>query len=258
MVGFPDLDGVVSRLRAAGSVFAEEEAAILVAASSGACELDALVERRVVGSPLEHVVGWTEFRGLRIRVEDGVFVPRRRTELLVDLCIEAVGPASVVLDLCCGSGALAAAIIAETRPSEVVASDIDPAAVHCARGNLSADEVFEGDLFGALPPRLRGAIDVIAVNAPYVPTREIPFMPSEARDFEARVALDGGTDGLDVHRRVAAEARDWLVPGGLLVIETSKRQAERSRELFVEQGFEARIARDDDRDATAVTARAPR
>jgi release factor glutamine methyltransferase len=118
--------------------------------------------------------------------------------------------------------------------------------------------VFEGDLFAALPDRLRRRVDVVVVNAPYVPTAEIAFMPPEARDHEAIVALDGGTDGLDVHRRVAAEAREWLAPGGLLVIETSERQAERTRTLFRDQGFDADVARDEDRDATAVTARAPR
>lgn len=254
----PRTAAVAARLRAAGCVFAEDEAEILIAESDSAAELDRFVERRVSGTPLEYIVGWAEFRGLRIAVEDGVFVPRRRTEFLVDVALGAIDGASVVLDLCCGAGALAAAIIAEAAPTDVVAADIDPVAVRCARRNVPADRVFPGDLFAALPATLRGRIDVIFVNAPYVPSAEIAFMPAEARDHEALVALDGGDDGLAVHRRVAAEAREWLTPGGLLVIETSERQAERTRSLFAEQGFAARITSDEDRDATAVAARSPR
>ncbi|RUQ98066.1 putative protein N(5)-glutamine methyltransferase [Labedella endophytica] len=257
--GEADIDGVVARLRAAGCVFAEDEARLLVEAAGSGVDLDRLVERRVGGSPLEQILGWAEFRGLRLSVEPGVFVPRRRSGLLVDLALGAVRPGSVVLDLCCGVGALAAAIEGEVDHGvDVFAADIDPAAVRCARRNVSRDErVFEGDLFGALPVHLRGRIDVIAVNAPYVPTDEIRHMPPEARDFEARVALDGGGDGLDMHRRVAAEVVDWLTPGGLLFIETSSVQAERTRALFADSGFDARIQTDDHLDATAVAARAP-
>jgi release factor glutamine methyltransferase len=255
-----DVDGVVARLRGAGCVFAEDEAALLVEAATSRAELDALVERRVAGTPLEQVLGWAAFRGRRLQVEPGVFVPRLRTGFLVDLALRAVHPGSVVLDLCCGIGALAAAIEQESAADlEVHAADIDAAAVRCARRNVAAPErVYGGDLFAALPLLLRGRIDVIAVNAPYVPTDEIRHMPPEARDFEARVALDGGDDGLDVHRRVAAEAADWLVPGGLLVIETSAAQADRTLALFTGRGFDAHIETDDARDATAVTAWSPR
>jgi release factor glutamine methyltransferase len=254
-----DIEGVVSRLRAAGCVFAEDEARLLVEAAASDAELDRLVERRAGGTPLEQILGWAAFRGLRLFVEEGVFVPRLRTEFLADLALAEIRPGSVVLDLCCGVGALAAAIEAEGWEGvEVYAADIDPVAVRCARRNLAhADGVFEGDLFDALPGRLRGRVDVIALNAPYVPTDEIRHMPPEARDFEARIALDGGRDGLDVHRRVAAEAREWLVPGGLLVIETSTEQADGTLALFTERGYDARVASDVDRDATAVAARSP-
>ncbi len=253
-----DLEAVVARLRAAGCVFAEEEAVVLVEAAHGDDHLLELVDRRVSGTPLEYVVGWAAFRGLRLAVDAGVFVPRVRSGLLVDLVLPELTTVSVVLDLCCGAGALAAAILAESDATEVYAADVDPIAVRCARRNLAAERVFEGDLFSALPDELDGRLDVVVVNAPYVPTAEIAFMPAEAREFEAAVALDGGGDGLDVHRRVAAEARAWLAPGGLLAIETSERQADRTAALFAAEGFDARISRDDDRDATAVTARAPR
>jgi release factor glutamine methyltransferase len=252
-----DEQAIVARLRSAGCVFAEDEARLLVEAAPDAARLVELVDRRVSGTPLEYVLGWSEFRGLRVVVDDGVFVPRRRTEFLVDLALAEIDSSSTVLDLCCGVGALAASLLAEGPSREVLAADIDPLAVACARRNVPADSVFLGDLFAALPSGARGRLDVVVVNAPYVPTAEIAFMPAEARDFEAALALDGGSDGLDVHRRVAAEARDELVPGGLLVIETSERQAERTRALFADQGFVADIRRDDERDATAVTARAP-
>lgn len=250
-------DATVARLRSAGCVFAEDEAGLLLDAAGSAVELDALLRRREAGSPLEQVLGWAEFRGRRLVVEPGVFVPRTRTGLLVDLALAALRPTSVVLDLCCGVGALAAALEDESAGDlDAFAADIDPVAVRCARRNVSRPErVFEGDLFAALPDGLRGRVDVIVVNAPYVPSDEIDRMPPEARDFESRAALDGGADGLDLHRRIAAEASDWLASGGLVVIETSSEQAERTRDLFAARAFDALIETDDSRGATAVTAR---
>ena len=140
-------------------------------------------------------------------------------------------------------------------PVDLVAADLDPAAVRAARRNLEprGARVFEGDLFDALPDDLRARIDVLAVNAPYVPTDEIALMPPEARDHEARIALDGGGDGLDVHRRVAASAARWLAPGGFLVIETSERQAATAAGLMRQGGLVPRIMHDDD--ATIVVGR---
>src|SRR5690606_31702571 len=110
-----------------------------------------------------------------------------------------------------GTGAVGAAVLAAAGEAvaELHAADVDPAAVACARTNLPTAQVHAGDLWDALPAALRGRVDVVAANAPYVPTDEIATMPPEARDHEARVALDGGPDGLELHRRVAAGARDW-------------------------------------------------
>jgi release factor glutamine methyltransferase len=157
-----------------------------------------------------------------------------------------------VVDLCCGTGAVGAALAREVPGIEVYAADLDSAAVFCARRNLPAARVFEGDLYAALPGTLRGRVDVLAVNAPYVPTDEIALMPLEARDHEHLVALDGGGDGLDVQRRVVADARDWLVPGGHLLIETSVRQAPVTLGLFVEAGLDARTEHSEEYDATVV------
>ena len=251
-------DGIVARLRAAGCVFAEDEATlILEAAGDDHGTRERLVSARVAGTPLEHALGWAEFSGLRVTVGPGVFVPRRRTELLVRSARELARPGAVVLDLCCGSGAVAAALAAgsgkEAEPLEVWASDIDPNAVRSARANLGDERVLEGDLYDALPDTLRGRIDVIVVNAPYVPTEAIATMPPEARLYEAPIALDGGDDGLDVQRRVIAEASEWLAPGGRLLIETSELQAPETTALFVAAGFEAETLRDDEIDATVVS-----
>lgn len=237
-------ESVVAALRAAGCVFAEDEAELILAAARTPEELTALVDRRVTGLPLELVVGWAEFRGLRIAVEPGVFVPRRRTEFLVEQALAQVPDASVVVDLCCGSGAVGVALATALGHVRLHAADIDPAAVRCARRNVGAvgGRVHEGDLFAALPGELRGRVDILAANVPYVPTGEVGLLPAEARDHEPLVALDGGADGLDVLRRVAAEAPRWLAPGGCLLVETSERQTDAAVEAFTAGGLTVRLA----------------
>ncbi|WP_367129795.1 MULTISPECIES: putative protein N(5)-glutamine methyltransferase [Streptomyces] len=253
---------VVSALRAAGCVFAEDEARLILSAARTAGEAEGMVARRAAGLPLEHVVGWAEFCGLRIAVDAGVFVPRRRTEFLVGqaaaLALALPSPRAVVVDLCCGSGAVGAALAAVLGDAELHAADIDPAAVRCARRNIGADgAVYEGDLYEPLPRELRGRIDILVANAPYVPTEAIALLPGEARDHEARVALDGGSDGLDVQRRVAAAAADWLAPGGHLLVETSERQAARTVGTFLAAGLSAQVVECEELDATVVVGTAP-
>jgi release factor glutamine methyltransferase len=182
-------------------------------------------------------------------------VPRRRSELLVREAL-AVAPAdAVIVDLCCGSGAVAAVLRAALPEAEAYAADLDPAAVRCARRNLPPERVFEGDLFAALPESLRGRVDVLAVNAPYVPSGEIGFLPAEARVHEPTVALDGGADGLEIHRRVAAGAGDWLAPGGHVLIETSAHQGAGTIAALAGGGFTTRLVTDDDLDATVAVGR---
>jgi release factor glutamine methyltransferase len=256
---------VVAVLRAAGCVYAEDEAALLTVEAAGPVELDDMVARRVRGEPLEYVVGWAEFCGLRIAVAPGVFVPRRRTTFMVDLAADVVRPASpgsgapaasAVLDLCCGSGAVGAALASRRPGIELHCADIDPIAVDCARRNTAAfaGHCYVGDLWDPLPPELRGRVDVLVVNAPYVPTDEVELMPREARDYEARAALDGGLDGLDLHRRVAADAQSWLAAGGSLFIETSARQAPVTAGILAANGFAPRLEHRVDDDATVVLA----
>jgi release factor glutamine methyltransferase len=272
-----DRAAAVTRLRAAGCVFAEDEAQLLISAARTPAALAAMVDRRAAGQPLEHVLGWAEFCGLRIAVHPGVFVPRRRTEFLVRraaaLARRAAAPtgpdpggpdptgqrAVVVVDLCCGSGAVGAALAAALGQVELHAADIDPAAVRCARRNVAAagGQVYQGDLYRPLPARLRGRVDILAANVPYVPSGDVGLLPPEARAHEPRVALDGGADGLDVLRRVAAEAPLWLAPGGHLLVETSERQAPRAAEAVGRDGLIPRIARSVRLNATVVIGTRP-
>lgn len=219
---------------------AEEEAALLLREAPDPDALDAMVARRVAGEPLEQVVGFAEFCGLRIAVAPGVFVPRQRSTALVHRAVPGLQAGDVVVDLCCGTGALGAAVAAAVPGVEVHAADVDPAAVACARRNLP--RVHQGDLYDALPDELRGRVAVVVANAPYVPTGAIATMPPEARDHEHRVALDGGADGLDVQRRVIAGAPEWLAPGGRVLVESSERQAPVSAALMAAAGLDARIA----------------
>ena len=222
-----------------------------------------MLDRRVAGLPLEQVLGWAEFCGLRIVVEPGVFVPRRRTEFLVHEATalarrRPAGEPVVVLDVCCGSGALGAALVAALDRVELHAVDVDPAAVRCARRNICpGGRVYEGDLYEPLPATLHGRVDIVVANAPYVPTEAVGLMPPEARLYEARVALDGGADGLDVQRRVADGAAAWLAPDGCLLIETSERQAPKTVDAFARSGLVPRVASCDELGATVVIGTQP-
>ena len=245
---------IVARLRAAGCVFAEEEADLLIAEARTAKELEAMVARRVEGYPLEYIVGWATFYGTRIAVDPGVFVPRRRSELLVRETIVLAPLDPVIVELCCGTAAIATVLTKVLRGAEFYVADIDPAAVRNADRNLGplGGHIYEGDLYDALPKRLQGRVDVLIANAPYVPSAELALMPPEAREYEPRIALDGGGDGLDVHVRIAAKAESWLAPGGHLLIETSRRQATRTAELVAQGGLVPRIIHDSNIDATIV------
>ncbi|MQA27125.1 MAG: putative protein N(5)-glutamine methyltransferase [Micromonosporaceae bacterium] len=250
---------IVNRLRSAGCVFAEDEARLLITAARTLADLTALVERRAAGLPLEHVLGWAEFCGLRIAVDPGVFVPRRRTEFLARHAAAFTRPGAVVLDLCCGSGAVGAAVADARGPVALHAVDIDPAAARCARRNLAAagGQVHEGDLYEPLPAALRGRVDVLVANAPYVPTDAVGLLPPEARLHEPRAALDGGADGLDIQRRVAHAAAAWLRPGGRLLVETSRGQAARTVDIFARNGLVPRAATSDELNATVVIGARP-
>lgn len=253
---FLSLANIVGTLRAAGSVFAEEEANLLLSEADSPEALAKMIEQRVCGIPIEHILGWAEFRGLRVTIEPDVFIPRYRTEFLASQAIAFCNPNSVVLDLCCGTGAIGLSVISSIPTVQLFASDIDPTAVRCAIQNLAQFNVpvFEGDLFEPIPENLKGRIEVLVANGPYVPTEEIAMMPREARLYETQQSLDGGRDGLDIHRRIASEAAVWLAPGGVLLIETSEGQADQAAEVFLSNGLDPRIEHSDEFDTTIVIA----
>ena len=267
MTAGPSWAEIVARLRAGGCVFAEDEANLLMAAAEGA-DLQLMVDRRSAGLPLEQVIGWAEFCGLRILVEPGVFVPRRRSEFLVGQAVALrwpqpeAGPVTpiVVLDMCCGSGAVGLAVATALGVADLHAADIDGQAVQCATANLvpRGGHVYRGDLYEPLPDALRGVVNLLVANAPYVPTGEVAFLPAEARLHEPLVALDGGADGVEIQRRVAAGAAGWLAPGGHLLIETSERQAPLTAAAVASAGLRPRVVANDELSATVVIGCRPR
>lgn len=260
-------DAVVATLRAAGVVFAEDEAALLLEAAVDTADLEARVSRRRDGEPLELVVGWAAFDGLRVPVAPGVFVPRRRSEALVGTAVRLLAPVTagqdvVVLDVCCGTGALGVALArrlaARGARVDLVLADQDPRATAAAATTLRttgvAGSVVTGDLFAPVPDALRGRVDVVIANVPYVPTAEVALLPREARDHEPRTALDGGTDGLSLLRRVAPLAGEWLAPGGLLLTEATSRQAPAAAQALAGPGRTVHVVADEDRDVSVVVA----
>ena len=182
-----------------------------------------------------------------------MFVPRVRTEFLAEQALDLIADGAVVVELCCGVAAVAAVLQADGRVGELYAADIDPEAVSYARRNVvEPGVVLVGDLYDPLPSRLRGRIDVIVANAPYVPTEAIALMPREARDHEPRVALDGGADGVDVQRRIITDAPGWLRAGGSLLIETGREQSVITAGEMRAVGLRVEVVVDDERDATVV------
>lgn len=256
-----DEAALVDRLRAAGCVFAEEEAAELrrVGRERGLGEmaLATLVRRREVGEPLEHVLGQARFAGHDVCVEPGVFVPRRRSELLVEEAVRRLGPGvredagPLTVELCCGSGALTRALLARVPGLRAWAGDVDPGAVRCAAATLAGLDgvlgVAVSDLDAAVPRSLAGRVDALVAHVPYVPTGALPTLPREARDHEPRRALDGGPDGLDVLRAVAARAPRWLRPGGVLLAELAPSQVAAGETVCRAARLVPAIVRDADR-----------
>jgi len=256
-------------------VFAQDEARLLCGHTADPARLEALVDRRLAGAPLEQVLGWAEFGGLRIAVEPGVFVPRRRTELLAEQAVAVAravtsrGRRPVVVELCCGSGAVSAVVLGALGDPgdsgilgdsgapggvDLHACDLDPVAVRCARANLGERaRVVAGDLYDALPATLAGRVDVLVANAPYVPEAELELMPPEARLHEPVVALSGGPDGLQVLRRVISGAPAWLAPGATLLVESGADQAAPVAALMAGAGLRARAVHAPGRGATVVT-----
>jgi release factor glutamine methyltransferase len=248
------LRAVAARLRLAGCVYAEDEAELLITHASNEYELSEMIAKREEGIPLEQILGWAEFCGLKVRIAPGVFIPRQRTEFLVSQALALAHPNDVVLDLCCGSGAIGLVILSELRTIKLLASDIDASAIRCAKENLDLPgaQVFEADLFDGIPDIWVGKINILVANAPYVPSNAIEMMPRESRLHENRISLDGGTDGLTIQRRIAELAQLWLAPNGYLLVETSERQSTLTSKIFESNGLKTDIIFSEEHESSVV------
>lgn len=243
---------VVARLRAAGCVFAEDEAQILLRSSrehtqANELALEELLARRVAGEPLEHLVGWVEFSGLRLHTAPGVFVPRQRTALLAELATRSVlsrdtfGEGAVFMEAFCGVGPVASIVASRATKTQIHLGDIDLRALECARRNLgSTAQIHESSCLSGLPIHLQGRVDVIAAVPPYVPETEARFLPREATEHESPHALFGGRDGMVLVRTLISEAREWLVPHGVLLIEMGLGHRGPAEEFASDHGYATR------------------
>ncbi|MBK0420534.1 SAM-dependent methyltransferase [Leucobacter sp. CSA2] len=234
-------EGLESVLRAAGCVFAEEEAAILRGAAGGdLAELERLVAARVAGAPIEPLVGRVDFDGLRLRVASGVFVPRQRTIALArtaarELAARSEGP---FVEAFAGVAPVSAWLRARDPDLEILVTERSAAALSCARANVAEPAEFHGgSVLAGLPRSVLGRIAVIAAVPPYVPDGDEMLLPREARDHEPREALFGGADGLDLVRALIDEARDALAPDGALCLEMSATQLPAAERFGRERGY---------------------
>jgi release factor glutamine methyltransferase len=212
--------------------------------------LAAMTARRAAGEPLQYVVGWAPFGPLRLAVGPGVFVPRPETEGLAELAarrLRTQPEPRLAVDLCSGCGAIACFVADAVPGARVLATELDPGALAWGRRNAERHgvELLAGDLDGPLPHDVAGRVQVLTANVPYVPSGQIELLPRDVRDHEPRLALDGGPDGLDVLRRVAALAPRWLAPGGVLLSEIAEDQGDAAGRVLADAGLgEVRLHHD--------------
>ena len=254
-VGVPnDLETLAALLVRAGFVAAEAEAGELLACAAGdAGLLDALVGRRLTGEPLAWIIGSVSFCGLRVRVDAGVYVPRRQSEPLARRAVGHLPAGGTAIDLCTGTGAIAKTLITHRPGAHVVASDIDRRAVACATAN--GVKASCGDLFAPLPGALEGLVDVIVGVAPYVPTAALPLLQRDTFVFESPLAYDGGDDGTAILRRIVADSPRFLRPGGALLLELGGDQADALGDDLARSGYVDVVTLvDDDGDVRGIEA----
>ncbi len=246
---------IVRTLAAGGCIAPDAEADVLLtAASDGVGSIEDLIVRRLGGEPLAWIAGRVTFCGIRVRVGPGVFVPRPQTEWLARRAVALLPPDGVAVDLCTGSGAIAAVLGAGHPRATVVATDIDPVAVVCARAN--GVHALEGDLDEPLPTSLRGRVHVVTAVVPYVPTDDLRLLPRDVLANEPRRALDGGPRGTAELLRAAEAAARWLRPGGHVLLELGGHQAAEIEMALRKGGFaEIHVHRDDENQDRAIEGR---
>jgi release factor glutamine methyltransferase len=249
-----DRAALVARLEAGGFVAADEEADELLACAAGDGErLEALVARRFTGEPLAWITGSVTFCGVEVRIDHGVYVPRWQSEQLADRAAQRLPERGTAVDLCTGSGAIAAVLRAKRTTAHVIATEVDERAIACARAN--GIEVFEGDLLDPLPRTLEGQVDVIVGVVPYVPTPELGLLQRDTFTFETALSYDGGDDGTTHLRRAIAGAPRFLAPGGALLLELGAGQPERLHDDLTRHSFvDVTTLTDEDGDIRGIEA----
>ncbi len=189
--------------------------------------IDALVQRRLDGEPLQYIEGTAQFGPVELLVDSRVLIPRPETETLFELAARLVRLPEVIVDLCTGSGALALALKQHFPSASVFATDISPDAIDVAGANMArlGSQIYLGcgDLFDPLPASLVGKVNLLVANPPYVSEAEFDGLPEDVKR-EPKVALVSGRSGLEVIERIGASAAQWLRPGGVIVCEIGEKQ----------------------------------
>ena len=204
-----------------------------------------LVRRRAGGEPMAHILGWMEFRGIRLRIRPGAFVPRQSSEWTVEQAVRRLRArrSPILVDVATGAGPIPLAVAHEVRKAEVHGTDLLETGLRQARDNarslgLSNARFHRGDLFHPLPAVLKGRVDVITLHPPYVPADEVEDLPLEVRGYEPKDTLtDHSSHGMELVERTVREAREWLAPGGWLLLEVSPDRARWVRGLVVRHGY---------------------
>lgn len=213
-------------------------------AADDVATFEAFVQRRRSGEPLQYIEERIPFGPIEVSVDARVLIPRPETEQLFEVAADAVTEPRVIVDLCTGSGNLALALKHDFPDAVVYATDSSEDAVAVARANAAEAgldvTVLHGDLFDPLPQHLRGRVDLLVANPPYVSEAELGELPAEVRDHEPRAALVAGPTGDEVVARIAAAAPDWLCAGGVVVCEISEFRADAATTLFEPLGGEVR------------------
>jgi release factor glutamine methyltransferase len=249
-----EIDAAIEDLARAGFLAPVAEAAELAAAASGGDELQAMVERRCTGEPLAWITRTTTFCGETIHVHPGVYVPRPQTEPMALEAVDRLPPGGIAVDLCTGSGAIAAVLTRRRRDARVLASDLDPTAVACAQAN--GVDAYEGDLWHPLPREVLGRTALVTAVVPYVPTESLHLLPSDIQRHEPVLALDGGPGGTALLDRAVEAAQRLLRPGGWLLLELGGDQPHHLDPTLRVAGFDRiDIALDDEGDPRSIAAR---
>ena len=202
-------------------------------------KINEVVEKRLTGRPLWYIIGDVDFYGCKIKVDERVLIPRPETEMLAEQTVRLIEEGDKVLDMCTGSGCVAISIAKQCRDKkvQVTAVDVSDAAIMVAKENANLNSVdvtfVQSDLFA----KVHGRFNVIVCNPPYIKTSEIPYLQKEVKNYEPRIALDGGDDGLEFYKRLAQEVSRFIVRGGMLVLEVGEGQAEAVLKLFEKRDY---------------------